>query len=227
MSLTVSYCCMLSSLSLRSHGDAVCLSQSPIVAVCPSLSIPVPCSCCMSLSPMAAEFAVSHCLSGPMVLLYVSQCLPFLLAVSHCLSGPMELLQVSHCLLWLLAISNCLSGPIELLAVSHCLPWLLAFSHCLFQCHRVAACLSLSPIVAALAVSHSLFGPMELLHVSHCLSPILLLAVSHCLSSPMEFLQVSQCLLCLLAVSHCLLCGCWLSLTVTYIVAGCLSLSHI
>ena len=60
----------------------------------------------------------------------------------------MELLHISHHLPWLLAFSHCLSGPMELLHVSHCLLWLLAVSHCLSQYNRVAACLSLSPMVA-------------------------------------------------------------------------------
>ena len=130
MSFTVSYmvaCCL--SSSLWSHGVAACLS----------------------LYPMVAASAVSHCFSRPM----------------------------------------------DLLHVSHCLPWLLV---CLSQCHGVATCLSLSFMVAVLAVSHCHSGPIELLHVSHCL-------------------------LSLLAVPHCLLYGCWLSITVSFMVPGYLSLS--
>ena len=56
----------------------------------------------------------------------------------------------------------------KLLHVSHCLSLLLAVSHCFFQCHSVAACLSLSPIVDC-SLTHFLSGPMELLHFSHCL----------------------------------------------------------
>ena len=95
-----------------------------------------------------------------------------------------------------LAVSHCLSGPFELLHVSNSLPWLLVICNCLSQFYGVAACLLLSPMVAALAVSHCLSGPLEIVHVSHCL-------------------------LSLLPVSYCLLYCCWLSLTVSYMVAGC------
>ena len=60
----------------------------------------------------------------------------------------------------------------ELLHVVHCLSFLLTVSHSL---HGVAACLSVSPMVAG-SLSHSLRSH----GVATCLS--LLLAVSHCLS---------------------------------------------
>ena len=92
---------------------------------------------------------------------------------------------------------NVFTSAIELLHVSLCLPWLLDFYHCLY-------------------------GPMELLHVSHCLP--WLLAVTHCLSDPMELLYVSHCFSLLLALSHCLH-GCSACLSLSFIVAGSLSLS--
>ena len=55
-----------------------------------------------------------------MELLYVSYCLPLLLALSHCFSIIMELLHVSNSLLLLLAFSYCLFSRIALLQVSHC-----------------------------------------------------------------------------------------------------------
>ena len=65
--------------------------------------------------------------------------------------------------------------------VSHCLLWLLAVSYRLWNCHRVAACLSLSLPVPwscfmSLTVSYVFWLSltvstiaMDLLHVSHCL----------------------------------------------------------
>ena len=54
-------------------------------------------------------------------------------------------LTISHwCLLSLAVFPN----SMEFLHVSHCLYWLLAFSHFFFQLPGVAACLSLSRIVA-------------------------------------------------------------------------------
>ena len=44
-----------------------------------------------------------------MELLHVSYCLPWLPGFYHSLSGPMELLYVSNCLICLLAVSYCLS----------------------------------------------------------------------------------------------------------------------
>ena len=66
---------------------------------------------------------------------------------------------------------------------------------------------------------------IELLHVSHCLPR--LLAFSHSLSCPMELLHISHCLSFLLAVSHYLfqLQGVDVCLSLSSMVAGCLSLS--
>ena len=107
------------------HGVAACLSLPPNFSSCLYLSHPFPRSRCMSLTVYY----------GCWLSLTAS-------------SLSMELLPVFHCLPWLLALSHCSSGPIQILQVFHCLALLLAASHCLFQSYGVAACLSLSPIVA-------------------------------------------------------------------------------
>ena len=112
MSLAVSYSCCIGclSLSLRSHGVAVCLS----------------------LSPMVAALAVYNCLSGPMELLHVSYYLLWLLAVSHCLS---QCHRVATCLSLCLIVAGCLSLSLRSLwscwlslTVSDCC-WLSAFEN--------------------------------------------------------------------------------------------------
>ena len=81
-----------------------------------------------------------------------------------------------------LALSHSLFGSMELLHVSHCL----------FRFHGVAACLSLSPIVAVcLSEFHG---------VAACLSLSLMVAV--CLSGPMWVLHIFHCISSLLAVFH-------------------------
>ena len=148
--------------------SSACISLSPIVSGSLSLSLLVQFSCYMSLT-LPSSF---------MKFLHVFHYLLCFLAVSHSLSGLKEFRHFSHCRLWLLAFSNSLSDPMRLLHVSHCLSLLLAVSHslhgvaacfslslrshgvdtyllsllasshCLSKCNRVAACLSVSPMVA-------------------------------------------------------------------------------
>ena len=125
-------------------------------------------------------------------------------------------LTVSFCCWLSLTFS---SSAIELLR-----PWYLSVSHCLSQCHGVAACLSLSPIVSGYLSlplqSHGVVGffslpPMVAGFLSLSLPVPRIcctsLTVSHCcwLSltipyGPIELLNVSHCNLLLLAVSDCL-----------------------
>ena len=144
---------------------------------------------------------------------------------------------VTHCLLygyWLsLTVSYMVAGcgPMELLHVSHCLLLLLALSHSLLYCcwlsltvfpvpcscwlsltvsYIVADCLS-TPHLLLLAVSHCLSLQLGVA-ACHSLSPIFAaLAVSHCISGPMELQHVS----------HCLLYGCWLSVTIFLVPWSC------
>ena len=179
------------SLSIRSHGVAACLSQSPKFAGCFSLSTWVPWSYYMS-------FAFSYgCLLSLTVSLVPWSCYMSLTVSYNC---------------WLsLTVSP---SAMELLHVCHCLLWLLADSHSLFDSmHGVAICLSLSLIVSGClslclpvpwsyckfltlsrpwlrAFSNCLSFPMELLNFFHCLP--WLLAFSKCHSSPMEMLHVSH-----------------------------------
>ena len=123
---------------------------------------PVPWSFFISLTVSIGVWVSLTVSTSAMKLLHVFHCLIWLMAVSQCLSRPLELLYFSFSSTWLLAVSHCLSGPMELLHISHCLLLLLAVSYCLSQCHGVAACLLLSPIIA----THVFQSPM----VDDCLS---------------------------------------------------------
>ena len=101
--------------------------------------------CCMSLTD-------SHGCWLSLNFPPVPWCCYVSLTVSHgCrlyLTGPMELLHVTHCLPWLLAVFNSLYSTMELLHVSHCLTQLPAVSHYPFRSHGMDTCLSLSNFVA-------------------------------------------------------------------------------
>ena len=205
----------------------------------------------MFLSLSILDGCLSLSLPSHGVAIYVSLSL-MVAGVSHCLSCPIELLHISNCLRWLLSVSYSLHGNMEWLHVFHWLPWLLAFAHFHYQCHGFAACLSLSSSVLSdsmellhdshclpwfLAVSYSLSVPMELLHVSHCYS--LLLERSHCpsqcheVATSLSKLLIVVCFLSLffpvtwgwfmsLILSH----DCWLSLTVSPSAKELLHFSH-
>ena len=99
----------------------------------------------------------------------------------------------------------------KLLYVSYCLLMLLAVSHSLSQCHGVAACLSLSPMVA---------GRFSLSLQSHVVSacPSLSLLVAGCLSMSLECHRF--CCISLTLSYHC-----WLSLILSLVIVTCLSLA--
>ena len=138
-------------------------------------------------------------------------------------------------------VAGCLSLSLWSSGVPACLSLSLMIAVCLslYGCwlsltvfYMVADSLSQFPI-CLLVVPHRLSGPIELLHVSPCL-----LLLQHWLSLPVSLVLWSCCMsltviagcpslssIWLLAVSYCLLYVCWLSLTVSSVVAGCLSLS--
>ena len=129
----------------------------------------------------------------------------------------MDLQHVSKCLQCLLAVTYYLNGSMELQHVSLYLLLLLVDSHYVSQCQGVAACISLSPIVAdcfslSLPVPWSCCMSLTVFYgywmsLTVCLtiwSSYISLTVSHCywlsLTVSMELLHVSHCLPWLLAV---------------------------
>ena len=142
----------------------------------------------------------------------VASCLFFSLIIYRCLfavfpSALELLLHVSLHLPGLLAIFHCLSGTMVMLHVSHSVLLLLPVYHCPSQCNRVSACHSLSPMVACCLLL-SLWSHW----VATCLSLFLIVA-SFLLLSPWSFSMF-------LTVFH----GFWLS-PLSFIVACCLLLS--
>ena len=153
------------------------------------------------------------------------------LSLSPVFAGSNSLLLSVTCSCWLpLTISHCCwlsltvyPSPIEWLHVSHCHPLLLDVSYRLYQCHGVAACLSLSPIVTG-CLYRSLPVPWSFC-MSDCQGCRLFLTVSPvpwncCMSltvSPVPWSCYMS-----FTVSHC----CWLSLTVSISAMELLHISH-
>ena len=230
----------LLSLSLRSHGVGTCLS----------FSLPVPCSCCMSLTvydgcwPSLTVYQISwSCFMS----LTVSYALWLFLTVSP---NAMKLLHVSYGILWLLAFSHCLSRPMEFLHVSHCLFRFMEFLHVSHFSHfcwlslQVQSNFCMSPTIAGFLFlslrSHGVATCLSLsLTCAGCLSLFLLVPWSCCTSltlfyvclhtlivrlSAIEFshdsLMITGCLLLSLQSNRVTTC-----LLMSPIVAGFLSLS--
>ena len=195
-----------------------------------------------------------------MELLAVSNCLLWLLDVSHCLSGPMKLLHVSNCLV-MVAGSLSLSLPVPLsyfmlFTVIYCcrlsltvypVPWSCSIPLTVF--YGCWLSLSISSVRWSCYMSSTVsygcwlsltvsLSSMEVQHISHCL--LCVLALSHgffwshgvaaylslsaiiagCVSLPLS-VQKSCCKF--LTVSW----GCWLCLFQWHVVVASLSLSLI
>ena len=195
--------------------------MSPTVScwLCVTVSL-VPLNCCMSLT-VSYGCWLSHIVCPVEWSCCMSITVSFGCWLSLTVSPTaMELLHISKCLPWLRAFTHCLTCLMKELHVSLCLLYLPAGSHCVSQCHGVAACLPLSPLVA------------------HCLSlslPVLrrdcmCLTVSYGCWISLTISPITWSYYMSLTVFH----GCWLFLTVSlipwscymsHIVAGWLSLS--